>query len=251
MRFVAIIPARFASTRLPGKVLADINGRPMISHVVRQAAISGAQRVIVATDHEQVVKVAQEAGAEAILTREDHKSGTERLAEAIDVIDLHDDEIVVNVQGDEPCINPELITQVACDLSRHAAADMATLATPIQNVRDVVDPNVVKVVLDVAGNAIYFSRSIIPWDREAGGTSDTPQGVLQHIGLYAYHAGFIRQYVALERTFLEESEKLEQLRVLYHQRKIHVSITKPVENLSVDTEEDLRKVRNLMSELFA
>ncbi|KAL4895640.1 3-deoxy-manno-octulosonate cytidylyltransferase [Aspergillus ambiguus] len=245
MHFIAIIPARFESTRLPGKVLADIHGKPMIAHVIHKAKMSGAQRVIVATDHPRVAEAAQVGGAETCLTSKNHRSGTERLSETVDIMGIDDDEIVVNVQGDEPCIDPELITQVAYDLSRRAATDIATLATPIEDSKDVTNSNIVKVVLDIEGNAMYFSRAIIPWDRDAGGAQDARRGMLRHVGLYAYRAGFLRQYIHLECTILEELEKLEQLRALYHQKKIHVSITRTGESLGVDTEADLEKVRNL------
>ncbi|CAG8211589.1 unnamed protein product [Penicillium nalgiovense] len=189
MEFIAIIPARFASTRLPGKPLADIHGKPMIFHVVKQAQKSGAART---------------AGTETALTRADHQSGTERLSEVVDLLDIEDDKVVVNVQGDEPCIEPELITRVAVDLSLHGT-DMATLATPIHDAREAANPNIVKVVVDVNGNALYFSRATIPWDRDGGGFGRADQAMLRHIGLYAYRAGFLRMYPTMQRTFLEQS----------------------------------------------
>jgi 3-deoxy-manno-octulosonate cytidylyltransferase (CMP-KDO synthetase) len=244
MSFIAIIPARLASTRLPRKVLADIHGIPMIAHVVERARESGATRVIVATDHSDVAEVARAVGAETILTREDHQSGTERLTEVVDLLSIDDREIIVNVQGDEPFIDPTYITQVAYDLSVNTA-DMATLATPIQDARDAANPSIVKVVLRAGGYALYFSRAMIPWDRDAGGFGGTRQDMLRHIGLYAYRAGFLRQYSNLRPTPLEQVEKLEQLRVLYYGKNIHVSIVESALGFGVDTEEDLERARNL------
>ncbi|CAI7577499.1 unnamed protein product [Penicillium glandicola] len=238
MTFIVIIPSRYASTRLPGKALAIIHGKPMITHVVKQSQESGAARVIVATDHREIAKAAEAAGAEAILTREDHESGTERLAEVVDLLDINDNEIIINVQGDEPFIEPELIAQVAHDLSTHTA-NMVTLATPIKNSTDAMDPNVVKVVLDTNGNALYFSRALIPWNRDAGGIGPGDH-ILQHIGLYGYRAAFLRKYSTLKHV-----EKLEQLRILYHGEKVHVSVTKSALGLGVDTEEDLERVRGM------
>ncbi|KAJ5372534.1 3-deoxy-D-manno-octulosonate cytidylyltransferase [Penicillium concentricum] len=246
MSFIVIIPSRFASTRLPGKPLAIIHGKPMIAHVVTRSQHSGASRVIVATDHPEIAKAAEAAGAEAILTREDHQSGTERLAETADLLHIDDNEIIINVQGDEPFIEPELIAQVARDLSTHTT-NMVTLATPIRNASDALDPNIVKVVLDADGNALYFSRALIPWDRDAGGLGSS-ENILQHIGLYGYRAGFLRKYPTFKRTSLEDIEKLEQLRVLYHGEKIHVSVTKSVLGLGVDTEQDLERARCMSSE---
>ncbi|KAJ5267889.1 3-deoxy-D-manno-octulosonate cytidylyltransferase [Penicillium angulare] len=244
IEFIAIIPARFASTRLPGKPLADIHGKPMIFHVVKQAQKSGAVRVIVATDQADVAIVAQTAGAETALTRADHRSGTERLSEVVDLLDIEDDKVVVNVQGDEPYIEPGLITRVAVDLSLHGT-DMATLATPIHDATEAANPNIVKVVVDVDGNALYFSRATIPWDRDRGGFGGTNQAMLRHIGLYAYRAGFLRLYPTMQHTFLEQVEKLE-LRLLYYRAKIHVSIAESALSLGVDTEEDLERIRNMM-----
>ncbi|KAJ5153309.1 3-deoxy-D-manno-octulosonate cytidylyltransferase [Penicillium canariense] len=244
MDFIVIVPARFASTRLPGKPLADIHGRPMIAHVVQKAQESGAARVVVATEHPDIIKAAEAAHAEALLTRDDHESGTERLAEAVDLLKISDDAIVVNVQGDEPFIESHLIAQVARDLSLHGT-EMATLATPIMSATDAADPNVVKVVLDADGNALYFSRAMIPWDRDAHDLNCAKEGLLRHIGVYAYRAGFLRAYPRLRPTSLEQTEKLEQLRALYYGKKIHVSITSSALSLSVDTKEDLEKIRNM------
>ncbi|KAJ5946866.1 3-deoxy-D-manno-octulosonate cytidylyltransferase [Penicillium verhagenii] len=244
MSFIVMIPARFASTRLPGKPLADIHGKPMIAHVVKRAQESGATRVIVATENAGVLEAARAAGAEAIMTRDDHESGTERLAEAVDILQIGDDTIVVNVQGDEPLLEPELIAQVGRDLALHDA-EMATLATPIRDASDANDPNNVKVVLDADGNAMYFSRAMIPWDRDAIGFGGVDQGVLRHVGLYAYRAGFLRRYTMLSPSALERIEKLEQLRVLYHGKRIRVSIAESAVSLGVDTAEDLERIRGM------
>ncbi|KAJ5939293.1 3-deoxy-D-manno-octulosonate cytidylyltransferase [Penicillium verhagenii] len=244
MSFIAMIPARFASTRLPGKPLADIHAKPMIAHVIKRAQESGATRVIVATENASVLEAARAAGAEAIMTRDDHESGTERLAEAVDILQIGDDAIVVNVQGDEPLLEPELIAQVGRDLALHDA-EMATLATPIRDASDANNPNNVKVVLDADGNAMYFSRAMIPWDRDASGFEGVDQGVLRHVGLYAYRAGFLRQYTTLSPSALERIEKLEQLRVLYHGKRIHVSIAESAVSLGVDTAEDLERIRGM------
>jgi 3-deoxy-manno-octulosonate cytidylyltransferase (CMP-KDO synthetase) len=244
MGFIAAIPARFGSSRLPGKPLADIHGKPMIVHVVERAKLSGATKVIVATDHLEIAAVARQAGAESCFTRQDHQSGSERLAEVVERYDLDDDEIVVNVQGDEPLIDPALISQVAHDLASHPG-DVATLATPIRSKMMAFDPNIVKAVVDAKGYALYFSRAPIPWDRD--GLADRCEGsrglMLRHIGIYAYRAGFLRKYSTLERTELEQVEALEQLRILWHGGKVHVSIVSSSSSISVDTAEDLEYIR--------
>jgi len=247
MSFVAIIPARFASTRLPGKPLVDIHGKPMVVHVMQRALESGAKRVIVATDHPDVAAAVQAAGGEVCMTRADHQSGTERLAEVIDHYQFSDDTVIVNVQGDEPLIPPVIIRQVADNLTR-SSAGMATLAVPIDSAEEAFNPNAVKVVMDAQGYALYFSRAAIPWDRERFAQSRDTIGdtFLRHIGLYAYRAGFIRRYVTWEPSQLEQIELLEQLRVLWYGEKIHVDVAQAIPSVGVDTAEDLQRVRAAM-----
>ncbi|WNN45850.1 MULTISPECIES: 3-deoxy-manno-octulosonate cytidylyltransferase [Winslowiella] len=247
MSFVAIIPARFASTRLPGKPLVDIHGKPMVIHVMERALESGADRVIVATDHPDVAAAVQAAGGEVCMTRADHQSGTERLAEVIDHYQFADDTVIVNVQGDEPLIPPVIIRQVADNLTR-SSAGMATLAVPIDSAEEAFNPNAVKVVRDAQGHALYFSRAPIPWDREQFAKSRDTIGdtFLRHIGLYAYRAGFIRRYVTWQPSQLEQIELLEQLRVLWYGEKIHVDVAQAIPSVGVDTAEDLQRVREAM-----
>ncbi|MEQ9901256.1 3-deoxy-manno-octulosonate cytidylyltransferase [Pectobacterium punjabense] len=247
MTFTVIIPARFASSRLPGKPLADINGKPMVVHVMERALESGAQRVIVATDHPDVEIAARQAGGEVCLTRADHNSGTERLAEVIEQYGFADDDIIVNVQGDEPLIPSVIIRQVAENLAA-SKAGMATLAVPIETSEEAFNPNAVKVVTDAEGYALYFSRATIPWDRERFAQSKEAIGdhFLRHIGIYAYRAGFVRRYVTWAPSQLEQIELLEQLRVLWYGEKIHVAVAKAVPSVGVDTPEDLARVRQIM-----
>ncbi|HBZ16275.1 3-deoxy-manno-octulosonate cytidylyltransferase [Pantoea sp. NPDC088449] len=247
MSFVAIIPARFASTRLPGKPLVDIQGKPMVLHVMERARESGADRVIVATDHPDVAAVVTAAGGEVCMTRVDHQSGTERLAEVVEKYQFADDTIIVNVQGDEPMIPAEIVRQVATNLAQ-SEAGMATLAVPIIDAEEAFNPNAVKVVMDAKGYALYFSRATIPWDRERYARSREQIGdtLLRHIGIYAYRAGFIRRYIAWEPCPLEHIELLEQLRVLWYGEKIHVAVAKAIPSVGVDTPEDLERVRLAM-----
>ncbi len=247
MSFVAIIPARFASTRLPGKPLVDIQGKPMVLHVMERARESGADRVIVATDHPDVAAAVTAAGGEVCMTRVDHQSGTERLAEVVEKYQFADDTIIVNVQGDEPMIPAEIVRQVATNLAQ-SEAGMATLAVPIIDAEEAFNPNAVKVVMDAKGYALYFSRATIPWDRERYARSREQIGdtLLRHIGIYAYRAGFIRRYIAWEPCPLEHIELLEQLRVLWYGEKIHVAVAKAIPSVGVDTPEDLERVRLAM-----
>ena len=262
-KFTVVVPARYQSSRLPGKVLADINGKPMIQWVVEKAQLSGASRVIIATDNDEVAAVVAGFGGEVCKTRADHKSGTERLAEVMEQYQFDDDEIIVNVQGDEPFIPPENIAQVANNLAnqdqqKHVAR-MSTLAININSVEEAFNPNAVKVLLDKDGYALYFSRATIPYDRERFLTSDanTEENIqaigdfyLRHVGIYAYRAGFIKDYVNWPTSQLEQVEALEQLRVLYQGEKIHVAVANshvPVEG--VDTPEDLAKAREYAASL--
>ena len=244
MSFVVIIPARYASTRLPGKPLVDINGKPMVVHVLERARESGAARVIVATDNTDVARAVEAAGGEICMTRADHQSGTERLAEVVEKCGFSDDTVIVNVQGDEPMIPPAIIRQVAENL---AARDigMATLAVPIHHADEAFNPNAVKVVTDAQGYALYFSRATIPWDRDRFAASRETIGdtLLRHIGIYGYRAGFIRRYVNWEASPLENIEMLEQLRVLWYGEKIHVAVATEIPGTGVDTQADLMRVR--------
>ncbi|MBW8190340.1 3-deoxy-manno-octulosonate cytidylyltransferase [Neiella marina] len=252
MKFTVIIPARYQSSRLPGKPLADIGGKPMVLHVVEQAKLSGADRVVVATDDERIAEVVTASGTELCMTAPHHQSGTERLAEVIAKLDLASDEIVVNVQGDEPLIPPSNIRQVAENLSSAKLANMATLATPIHRTDEWLDPNVVKVVNDAQGNALYFSRSAMPYDRD-GVLGEEPalkaRFWLRHIGIYAYRASFIQKYVDWQPSPLELIESLEQLRVLWYGEKIHVGLAPEAPPVGVDTPEHLQLIRDLVAKI--
>ncbi|MFQ2527602.1 3-deoxy-manno-octulosonate cytidylyltransferase [Aeromonas caviae] len=252
MSFVVVIPARYASTRLPGKPLADIHGKPMVQHVVEKALQSGADRVIVATDDERVQQAlapfAAAAGFEVCMTSPDHQSGTERLAEVCRHYGFAADTIIVNVQGDEPLIPPVIIRQVADNLAA-ASAPMATLSVPIRDAEEAFNPNAVKVVTDREEYALYFSRASIPWDRDRFAQSREQIGdhYQRHIGIYAYRAGFIQRYVDWAPSVLEQVEALEQLRVLWYGEKIHVAQALQAPPVGVDTQADLDKVRALLA----
>ena len=249
MSFAVLIPARYASTRLPGKPLSDIAGKPMVVRVAERAHASGAQRVIIATDDERIRDAASQHGIDAILTRSDHPTGTDRLAEAAVQLKLDDRAIVVNVQGDEPLLEPSLIKGVAEELRSHADASMATACHVIEDPTEAFNPNVVKVVLDHAGYALYFSRATIPWARDAfaSGREKVPRGLplYRHYGLYAYRVGFLRHYPSLAPAQIERFEALEQLRALWHGYRIAVRITVGTPAPGVDTQEDLERVRAL------
>ncbi|CDF85088.1 3-deoxy-manno-octulosonate cytidylyltransferase [Pseudomonas knackmussii B13] len=248
--FTVVIPARFASTRLPGKPLQDIAGKPMVQHVWEQASKSAATRVVVATDDARILEACQAFGAEALLTRADHESGTDRLAEVADALGLADDAIVVNVQGDEPLIPPSIIDQVAANLAAHPEAGIATLAEPIHEVGSLFNPNVVKVVSDLDGLALTFSRAPLPWARDAFAIDreTLPEGIpyRRHIGIYAYRARFLRDFVAWGPCWLENTERLEQLRALHHGVRIHVADALEAPQAGVDTAEDLERVRRIL-----
>jgi 3-deoxy-manno-octulosonate cytidylyltransferase (CMP-KDO synthetase) len=248
MHFRVVIPARFASSRLPGKPLADIGGRPMVLHVLERALQAGAESVVIATDDVRVQQAVEAAGHQALMTSPDHQSGTERLVEVAETLGWPDDTLVVNVQGDEPLIDPALIREAARQLVLHDDAVMATLAHPIHDHADFINPNVVKVVADQAGYALYFSRAPIPWPRDAFAAQQAMPhelGALRHIGLYAYRAGFLRTYASLAASPLERHEMLEQLRVLWHGHRISLGITPMAPAAGVDTPEDLARVRAL------
>jgi 3-deoxy-manno-octulosonate cytidylyltransferase (CMP-KDO synthetase) len=249
--FVVIIPARQASTRLPGKMLADLAGIPMVVRVAQRAAASGASEVLIATDDVHSAQVVQSFGFRAVMTRNDHPSGTDRLAETASLLGLSEDAIVVNVQGDEPLIAPSLINQVAAELVKQPSAAMATCAAPIADASHFFNPNIVKVVCDNAGKALYFSRAPIPWDRDAlasGAQSLSPETpALHHIGLYAYRVHFLKSFPSLSRGILEGLESLEQLRALEHGYSIAVHLTDAHPGAGVDTEADLVRVRNVLT----
>ena len=249
MEFIAVIPARFASTRLPGKPLADIAGKPMVVRVADQAKMSGAQRVVIATDHMDVMAAAQQHGHFAVMTRADHTQGTDRIAEVVAQLNLTDDAIVVNVQGDEPLIDPQLIAKVADTLAMNSAAAIATAAHVITDAAEFFNPNVVKVVCDAEGNAHYFSRAPIPYARDAFAQSRSalPQKfpALRHIGIYAYRASFLKHYAVLAPAPTEQFEALEQLRAMYHGYSIAVHIWGGALAPGVDTPEDLERVRGM------
>lgn len=247
MAFTVIIPARYQSSRLPGKPLADIAGKPMIQWVYEQASKAGADQVIVATDDDRIAEAVRGFGGEVCMTRPDHESGTERLAEVVEQYGLADDHIVVNVQGDEPLIPETIIRQVAVNLEQ-SKAPMATLAVEIDHADEVFNPNAVKVVTDKDGYALYFSRASIPWDRDnfAKRPQEIHHNLMRHIGIYAYRAGFIKTYIEWEPSALEKIEALEQLRVLWYGEKIHVDVAIDVPPAGVDTPEDLDKVRALV-----
>ncbi|MFZ9373133.1 MAG: 3-deoxy-manno-octulosonate cytidylyltransferase [Burkholderiaceae bacterium] len=250
VRFVALIPARLASTRLPRKPLADIAGAPMVVHVARQALRSGAAQTVVAADSPEIVDACAAHGVQAVLTRDDHASGSDRLAEACDVLSLADDAIVVNVQGDEPLIEPALIADVAALLQRSPQAAMSTAAHPFAQASEFASPHAVKVVLDGTGHALYFSRAPIPWWRDGyaqGIGALPPDAPLRHIGLYAYRVGFLRRFPALPPSPLEQLESLEQLRALWHGHRIAVHVTDHAPGPGVDTPEDLERVRALLA----
>ncbi|WP_026294417.1 3-deoxy-manno-octulosonate cytidylyltransferase [Salinimonas chungwhensis] len=241
MSFVVIIPARYGSTRFPGKPLADINGRPMVQHVIERGYEAGAQRVILATDNEDIASVARPL-CEVCMTHPDHNSGTERLAEVVNQLGLPDESVVVNVQGDEPFVPAQNIRQVAVNLANNGQASMATLATPFTSAEDIANPNMVKVVVNAQGEALYFSRSAIPFDRAAflkEPATANPSDYLRHIGLYAYTAGYIKQYVSYATTGLELTESLEQLRALWYGDKIHVDVATAPPPVGIDTPADL------------
>ncbi len=249
MGFTVLIPARLASTRLPNKPLADINGRPMVVRVAQRALQSSAVRTVVAADSAEIVAQCTAFGIQAVLTRVDHPSGSDRLAEACDLLGLEDDAIVVNVQGDEPLIDPALVDAVARLLQSRPDCAIGTAAHVIDALADFLDPNVVKVVLDAQQTALYFSRAPIPAARDLVGQAWWEQGrfpqPLRHVGIYAYRVGFLRRFPQLPQSPMEQLESLEQLRALWHGYRIAVHITEQAPGAGVDTPEDLERVRRL------
>src|SRR5690554_1385058 len=252
MQFKIVIPARFASSRLPGKPLRQIAGKPMIQHVYERALDSDASDVIIATDDQRIADTATAFGADVCLTREDHVSGTDRLAEVAQLRAFHGDDLIVNVQGDEPCLPAVLINQVAADLAQHREAAITTLYNKLETIEQVFDPNIVKVVIDTKGYAMYFSRAPIPWLREH---FNGPRPVelasiphLKHVGLYAYRADFLHRYHELPPAPPEQYESLEQLRALYHGNRIHLTEAQVAPGHGVDTEQDLLAVETLFAQ---
>ncbi|NLY57361.1 MAG: 3-deoxy-manno-octulosonate cytidylyltransferase [Gammaproteobacteria bacterium] len=250
--FHVIIPARYASTRLPGKPLQDIHGKPMIQHVWEQAQKSAAASITIATDDQRIVEACNGFGADVLLTRADHPSGTDRLQEVVSHLGLDDQAHVVNVQGDEPLIPPTLIDQVAADLRAFPEASIATLAEALDDVNTLFNPNAVKVVTDHQGFALYFSRAPMPWCRDdfADGRPASLPGAVpfrRHIGLYAYKVGFLHDYVRWPSSPLETAESLEQLRALWFGCRIHVADACEIPPAGVDTPEDLQRVRQLLA----
>jgi len=246
MKFSVVIPARYASSRFPGKPLADIRGKPMVVRVAERARASGAFEVIVATDHADIAAAARNAGFEAVMTRKGHASGTDRIAEVAAMRRYSAQSIVVNVQGDEPLIQPALIRRVAQDLASHRDAAIATACHPLASARDLANPNVVKVALDREGYALYFSRAPIPWARDAWarGVKRVPPRLpaYRHLGIYAYRAAFLRAYTRLAPAAIERAEALEQLRALAHGYRIHCAVTRATPHSGVDTAADLKRV---------
>lgn len=248
MRFKIVIPARYASTRLPGKPLLDLGGKPMVVRVAERALLAGADEVLVATDHRAVLAAAERHGLRALLTRSDHTSGTDRLAEVVESMGWSDDTIVVNVQGDEPLIDPALIVRTASRLAE-GAADIATLAHPLTDAADFFNPHIVKVVCTANGDALYFSRAPVPYARdhfarETGGETLPPgMPAYRHVGLYAYRVRFLRTYSGLAVSPLETFEALEQLRALWHGFRISVALADHLPSAGVDTADDARRMQ--------
>jgi 3-deoxy-manno-octulosonate cytidylyltransferase (CMP-KDO synthetase) len=250
VKFVVVIPARYGSSRFPGKPLVDIAGTPMVVRVVRQAVKSGASQVIVATDHPEIERTVAQAGYCAVMTRSDHATGTDRLAEVVTRRRLGARTIVVNVQGDEPLIEPALIKRVAENLSTHPEAQIATACRPLGDAADLINPNIVKVALDLRGYALYFSRAPIPYARDAfaGGIRSIPSGLpaYRHLGIYAYRVSFLQEFKRLKPAAIEKFEALEQLRALAHGFRISVAITRIAPHAGIDTPADLARVRRAL-----
>lgn len=250
MSYTVLIPARLASTRLPDKPLADIGGLPMVVRVAQRAALSGAQQVVVATDSERILAACERHGTRAVLTRADHPTGSDRLAEACQLLGLDGDDRIVNVQGDEPLIDPALIDACAELLVQRPDCVMSTAAHGLEDLAHFGNPNVVKVVTDAMGRALYFSRAPIPWWRDAPQPAQPATGAgapMRHIGIYGYRAGFLRRFPQLSVSPLETVESLEQLRVLWHGERIAVHVAEQAPGAGVDTPEDLNRVRALFS----
>ncbi|WP_340123152.1 3-deoxy-manno-octulosonate cytidylyltransferase [Methylobacter svalbardensis] len=250
VRFKVVIPARYGSTRLPGKPLLNIAGKPMIAHVCERAQEADADDVIVATDDVRIFQAVSDLGFKAVMTRADHQSGTERIAEVARLCGWVGDEIIVNLQGDEPLIPPTYIRDVAAALAGQQQAGIATLAAKITDPEEIFNPNAVKVVLNKAGYALYFSRAPIPWERDAftlaGGKPSGKSPYLRHIGLYAYTVDFLNRYCLWDASMLESVESLEQLRILWHGEAVRVKVVDRTPASGVDTQEDLLRVEQVL-----
>ena len=249
MEFRVIIPVRYDSTRLPGKALANIAGKPMIQHVYDCAIKSGAEDVVIATDDKKIQMAAEAFGANVCMTSAEHQSGTERIAEAVVALGLEDDEILVCLQGDEPLLPPAMIRKLAEDLAEHSNVKVASVCAPITEVEDLFNPNITKVVLNHRGYALYFSHAPIPWERDCFSQKENIKlngSHFRHIGIYAYRVSFLPEYVAWEPCYAEQMEALEQLRILWHGCRIHMVVSKMPCPPGVDTEEDLKRVKALV-----
>jgi 3-deoxy-manno-octulosonate cytidylyltransferase (CMP-KDO synthetase) len=252
--FVVVIPARYASTRFPGKPLVEINGKPMVAHVVDRAQESGAAEVIVATDDKRIAEAALVHGCVVAMTRDDHATGTDRIAEVVAQRGWDDDTIVVNAQGDEPLLPGSMIRTVAQSLEQHDGASIATACHPIRDIAEFMDPNAVKVVFDEAGYALYFSRAPIPWPRDAFSADEksslpTNLPAYRHIGIYAYRCKFLRKYASLKPATIERFESLEQLRAMSHGYRIAVMVSENAPPPGIDTPDDLNRLRASMAPL--
>ena len=249
--FKVVIPARYASTRLPGKPLLNIAGKPMIAHVCEKALQAGAQEVVVATDDDRILQIVTDLGIRAIMTRPDHQSGTERIAEVAELCGWAGGDIIVNVQGDEPLIPPEIIQELAVVLASQQHAGIATVAAQISDAEEIFNPNVVKVVLNKDGYALYFSRAPIPWDRDGFAQEERrvsgKMPYYRHIGMYAYTVDFLKRYCQWESSVLETAESLEQLRILWQSEAIKVKVVDKAPVTGVDTVEDLLRVERLIA----
>lgn len=252
MRYKLVVPARYASTRLPGKPLLEISGKPLVQHVLEAAKRAQADEVVLATDDARIAAVGEMLGVTVVMTRGDHPTGTDRLAEVVQHLGWDDNTVVVNLQGDEPLIPPALLDRLALNLLEHPHAGMATLCTPIRHARDLLDPHVVKVVRDSQGFALYFSRAPIPWERDRLALEDDAvhEHAMRHLGLYAYRAGFLQHFSTWPEAPIEQLEKLEQLRALWHGVRIHVDVVNEPPGHGVDTAEDAMRVEGLLSKFI-
>lgn len=237
--FSIIIPARYASSRLPGKPLLQIKNKPLIQHVFETASSTKAKDIIIATDHEDILNAAISFGCKALLTSDNHESGTDRIVEVVEKLNLDDDEIIINLQGDEYGLSASLIDNLAYDLSNNPSCEVATVCEHIKNIDDYTNPNIVKVVFNKEMKAIFFSRSPIPADR----TGNLPDNSYKHIGLYAYRVGYLKKFTKFDRCELEKTEQLEQLRIIYNEGSIHMLITDNSKGIGIDTKEDLDVAR--------
>ncbi len=238
--FSIIIPARYGSTRLPGKPLLDINNKPLIQHVFETASATDAKRIIIATDNDEICNKAKLFGAKAVITSTQHESGTDRIAEVVEKLNFNDEEIIINLQGDEYGLSPSLINKLALNLFKNKDFDVATLCKRITDMNEYKDPNVVKVVFNSKSSALYFSRSSIPDYRSSG----LPKEVYMHIGIYAYRVEYLKKFTKFEKCNIEISEQLEQLRILYNDGKIHLDVVEESSSIGIDTEEDLENARS-------